>query len=388
MDDYERICMCALGRVFGFEPGKALSLIKHAGSARIIFESGRKELEVLMGPYSRYLNAINKEILDDCARELERLKAQGYNYITIEEKAYPKLLKECEDAPIGLYIRATSSIETLFNNGAYVSIVGTRDLSLYGKEWCRRVVAALAKARSKPVIVSGLALGTDVTAHEAALEGGLRTIGVLPTGIEDVYPRRHESIARKICDTEGCGLITDYPPGTCAMAINFLRRNRIIAGLSSATILIESKVKGGGMITARIAFSYNRDVYALPGRIDDWNSQGCNRLLQQKIAEPITELDSLVDSLGLGRDSYTRKDRLAEDVAATYRGYLSRTDVDRIIKVATYIREHRGIDCENLATELGFSYSEISSCLSLLESDGIITVDLLRRCSINIRVEP
>ena len=125
------------------------------------------------------------------------------------------------------------------------------------------------------MIVSGLALGVDITAHAAALEGGLPTVGVSPVGIDDVYPRRHVPFVERMCATPGCALVTDYPPGTFPAAFSFIRRNRIIAGLAGSTVLIESRIKGGGMITARLAAGYGRDVFAVPGRIDDIRSQGC-----------------------------------------------------------------------------------------------------------------
>lgn len=385
MEYSEKICICTLGRIFGYEPRKALDLITAAGSAGNLFRMNADELSALTGPYSDCALKINRQELDRTAAELERLERMGCRYLDISEELYPEMLKDCEDPPLGLYVRSDSPLEKLFHPGPYIAVIGTRDLSLYGKEWCRKVVAALAKAKQKPVIVSGLALGTDVTAHLAALEGGLPTIGVLPTGIDEVYPRRHENIAARICRTEGCALITDYPPGAQAIAINFLRRNRIIAGLCGATILIESKSQGGGMITARLAASYNREVYALPGRVDDVRSAGCNKLIQKKLAEPITDMDSLVKSLGLGVSSYRRKDTLTEEMRATY-GYMGGEDVENIIKIAQLIRLHRGVCGEEIAAAMNLPFSTVSSFLILLESDGFISVDLIGRCSINVKI--
>ena len=180
-----------------------------------------------------------------------------------------------------------------------VAVVGTRDISPYGREWCERIVHALARTSPKPLIVSGLAIGTDICAHKAALEASLPTIAVMATGTDTIYPYRHRQIAEKMSGTQGCALVTDYPPGTAPLPVNFLRRNRIIAGLSHATILVESKIKGGGMMTCRLAFSYDRDVYALPGRADDLRSQGCNHLIRARMAEPLTSEEDIIDSLGL-----------------------------------------------------------------------------------------
>lgn len=386
MEYNEKICNCTLNRIFGYEPRKALELISAAGSACTVFSLSGDELLGLMGPYSAYSAKICREELDRTAAELERLEKRGCRYLEISDPRFPEMLKECEDPPLGLYIRSDSPVEAVFDSSPYIAVVGTRDISLYGREWCRKVVAALAKAKHKPVIVSGLALGTDIAAHQAALEGGLRTIGVLPTGIDDVYPRRHEYAADQICRTAGCALVTDYPPGTQAIAINFLRRNRIIAGLCSATILIESKAQGGGMITARLAASYNREVYALPGRVDDIRSAGCNRLIQKKLAEPITDLGTLTRSLGLGEGSFRRRDSLAEEVSSRYRGSMAPEEIEFMVKIVRLVRSERGVCCEEIAAALKQSFSTVSAYLTMLESDGFICTDLLGRCSINVRI--
>ena len=386
MEYNEKICICTLGRIFGYEPRKALELIKAAGSAGAIFDLSREELSKLTGPYSDFNSRICRKELDITAQELERLEKRGCRYLEISDPHFPEMLKECEDPPLGLYIRSDSPVESLFDDSPYIAIVGTRDISLYGREWCRKIVAALSKAKNKPVIVSGLAIGTDIAAHQAALEGGLRTIGVLPTGIDDVYPRRHEYDADRISRAAGSALVTDYPPGTKAIAINFLRRNRIIAGLSGATILIESKAQGGGMITARLAASYNREVYALPGRVDDIRSAGCNRLIQKKLAEPITDLGTLVRSLGLGESSYRRKDSLSEEVCSLYESSMPADELSLIVRIVKHIRANRGACCEDIAAAVNRPFSVISAYLTMLESDGLICTDLLGRCSINVRI--
>lgn len=386
MDYSEKICACTLGRIFGYEPRKAHELINAAGSARAIFNLTHDELFSLTGPCFPFSSRICSRELDFTARELERLEGLGCRYLEISDPRFPEMLKECEDPPLGLYIRSGSPVEEIFDSSPYVAIVGTRDVSLYGKEWCRKIVAALAKAKHRPVIVSGLAIGTDIAAHQAAMEAGLRTIGVLPTGIDEVYPRRHEYAADKICKSAGSALITDYPPGAQAIAINFLRRNRIIAGLCGATILIESKTQGGGLITARLAASYNREVFALPGRVDDIRSAGCNRLIQKKLAEPITDLGTLVRSLGLGESSYRRKDSLAEEVGSMYDDSMPAEDVGFMLEIVKHIRSNRGACCEDLATALNLPFSKVSAYLTMLESDGFICSDLLGRYSINVRM--
>ena len=239
--------------------------------------------------------------------ELTDLEKIGISFSAWNSASYPPLLKECADAPVGLYIRSVTPARELWNPSGNIAVVGTRDLSPYGKEWCEKAVTAIASGNEKPSIISGLALGTDICAHRTALDNGLPTIGVMATGPETVYPYRHKEFAERLWQTPGCALVTDYPPGTAPLAIHFLRRNRIIAGLADATILIESKSRGGGMTTSRLAFSYSRDVYALPGRADDVRSQGCNRLIREKIAEPLISIEDLIGSLGLEKRSGNRK---------------------------------------------------------------------------------
>ena len=265
----EKSCLCALNRIFGFKPKIGLALISHLGNASEAFKLGQDDLDRLLGPYSQYSRQISRQAVEEAAEELTKMEEAGIGFVGWTEDEYPGLLHECEDAPIGLYVRSATPMTDLWKPRKRIAVVGTRNLTPYGKEWCGTIVAGMASTKERPVIVSGLALGTDICAHKAAIENGLPTIAVMATGPESVYPYRHKEFAERIAGTPGCALITDYPPGTAPLAIHFLRRNRIIAGLSDALILVESKIKGGGMMTSRLAFSYNREVYALPGRVDD-----------------------------------------------------------------------------------------------------------------------
>lgn len=381
----EKAALCALNRIFGFEPRIAHALIGHFGSASETFRNGAKETDRILGPYSKYKGMISGRILDESAEELHRLSGRNISFVGICEKAYPSLLKECEDAPIGLYIRSETAPEDLFSYKRSISVVGTRDISPYGKEWCRRIVLSMGAADSRPAIISGLALGADICAHAAAMEAGLPTIGVMATGPETVYPYRHRDFAERMVHTPGCGLVTDYPPGTAPLAIHFLRRNRIIAGMGESLILIESKIKGGGMMTSRLAFSYDRDVYALPGRADDICSQGCNLLIREKVAEPVTDTDTLLKNLHL--NSKTKNKRMSDEelLEGIYRHVYSKDTIMEMARLLPMIRKERGIPIDDLATASGMEYGKVSGLVSILESDGLISVDLMRRCTINIR---
>lgn len=378
---FEAVSACTLNRAFGYKPQVSRRIIDELGSAGAVFKLSRSDLKDLFGPYNDDAQAISDSALEYSDKELDSLAARGLRFIGICDPVYPSQLRDCPDAPAGLYVRSESPLEEVFSDAPMISIVGTRDISLYGKEWCTRIVGAISQAPIRPVIVSGMAIGVDITAHMAALGYGLPTIGVLPTGIDNVYPRRHWTAAEKIVRTPGSALVTDFPPDTSPQKATFLRRNRIIAGLGRSTILIESKAKGGGMITARLAFDYGREVFALPGRIDDIRSAGCNALIGEKVAESITSLSSMSTALGLGSFRPGQADDLAEMVRRAFPG----EDVGNLVRTADAIRKERGITTEGLCAVLGCSYHEAASWAGLLESAGLISMDLLQRCSIVVR---
>ena len=381
--DYETICSLALNRIFGYKPAQARALIARFGSPGAVFGQNPKALDEAFGPFNRFRAEINPGTLEDASRELDMLRSIGCTFVPFGAAGYPPLLAECPDAPVGLYFRSGSTPEEVFGRKAeFVSVVGTRDISPYGREWTARIVGAMGRSAGRPTVVSGFAMGVDITAHMAALEAGLPTIAVIPVGIDSIYPRRHTAVAERLERTPGCALVTDFPPGTGPVAFNFLRRNRIIAGLSRATILTESKAKGGGTMTARLAASYGREVFALPGRIDDVRSAGCNRLIMEKIAEPVTDAGLLLSQLGLGTLARSHGPALEESVRSCYENADPDT-AGRLVSIALLIRKQRGIDTEQICESLSLDWGSVSAALCLLESDGFIVTDLLGRCSIN-----
>lgn len=378
----EKAALCALNRLFGFEPRTGIALLAELGSAEAAFRLSGKDMDILLGPHRRQKSGMKWSSVDNAARELEDLSRKGIRFTGWSEEGYPERLKDCEDPPVGLYIRSGTADGNLWNR-RMISVVGTRDLSPYGREWCGRLVRSLAESRDRPVIVSGLAIGTDICAHRTALDAGLATIGVMATGPETIYPIRHIDFAEKMCRTPGCALVTDYPPGTAPLAIHFLRRNRIIAGLSDATLLIESKIKGGGMMTSNLAFSYGREVYAVPGRIDDICSRGCNHLIRNKVAEAVTGEDEFLKSLGIKTTGRQRGIPDNETVKNLYGSTQPKDRIESLTRLLTTIRKRRGITIEELAEAESMDYSSTARLTGLLESDGLISIDLLQRCCIN-----
>jgi DNA processing protein len=379
----EKACLCALNRIFGFEPKIGLALISHLGSASEVFRLSSEAINSLIGPYSKYRDRINASAFDQASNELKQLENQGIHFCGITENHYPSMLKECEDPPIGLYVRSSTPVQELWKDNS-IGIVGTRDISPYGKEWCQKIVKNLSMTGHRPPIISGLALGVDIAAHRTAIENGLPTIAVMATGPESIYPYRHRADAERIINSPGCALITDYPPGTAPLAIHFLRRNRIIAGLSRSVLLIESRIKGGGLMTCRLAFSYNRDIYALPGRADDIRSEGCNELIRKKIAEPITSIITLTESLGM-KVRRTSAPSIRQRLEHTYKGRIPDEDLDLMCSILMEIKRNRGITADELSDNIGIGFIKTMELTGMLEIDGIISIDLLRRCSINLK---
>ncbi|MCR5071124.1 MAG: DNA-protecting protein DprA [Bacteroidales bacterium] len=375
----------ALNAIFGNEPKFSHNLIDALGSAEAVFSLSERERLELFGPCNARAALIGPAALDAAWKEYGRLSEAGCQFLDIFDEGYPEPLRECPDAPLLLYVRSETPAAQLFGPRPAVAIVGTRDQSLYGRECCQRIVKSLGEAPAKPMIVSGLALGVDITAHAMALECGLPTVGVSPVGVEDVYPRRHAPFVERMVHTPGCALVTDYPPGTAPLPFTFLRRNRIIAGLAGATVLVESRIRGGGMITARLAAGYGREVFAVPGRLDDLRSQGCNALIREQIASPVTDPQALPVALGLGRLRHTRAADLQTAVRQRFASALPARDVGRLADLAELVRSQRGIRFDEICRELSLTYAEVARAAGLLEEEGFICIDLLQRCTINAK---
>ncbi len=343
-----------------------------------MFGMNRGELVQITGGNLKLAGAIADADPGKYEKELNGILSAGYGYIIYNSADFPALLSECCDAPLGLFTLSCDSVAAVFGRGS-ISVVGTRDISPYGREWCGRVVESLAASSVRPAIVSGLAFGADITAHLTALDNGLPTIAVMGTGISDIYPAAHRGYAETIAATPGCAVISEYPPCADVFPVNFLSRNRIIAGMSAATVLIESRIKGGGMSTARTAFSYGRDVYALPGRNCDVRSQGCNYLIHRHIAEPIIGCDEFLKSLGYGIDG-RRRGSAAAKIREYYSGCMDTADIRQCETIIREVAGHSGITVEELAGLCGIPCKKASRLARRLENDGFIEIDLLQQC--------
>ena len=358
----------ALSRIFRWKPRLARVIVEKLVDPCSIFGFTEEQLLSAMGPFSPYPSAITGTSLMEELAQLQRLGDCGFRWISYSNSCFPQSLKECDDGPMGLFVVSRNSLESLFRPDT-VSVVGTRDISSYGEQWCRKTVACLAATRQKPTIVSGLAFGVDITAHLTALREGLPTIAVLGTGIDKIYPSRHETYARMIIDAPDSAIVSEYPPGTSVTPTNFLYRNRIIAGLAKATVLVESRLKGGGMATARQAAAYNREVFAVPGRNDDIRSQGCNYLIYSNIASALINPSVLTDAMGYSLISSGKDEDRYRSLSAAER------------KLFKMIRAKRGIAIEQLVQESGLAYKDVSSAVYRMEAEGLVDVDIMQRCS-------
>lgn len=257
----------------------ARNLIAYIGSVEGVFKEKEKLLMKIPGVGEINAQRVaGQNVLERAKREVEfilRNRIQTYFYL---DDNYPTRLKNCSDAPILLFFRGKANL----NERRIVSIVGTRSATNYGKELCDELIQGFSKRNYPLLVVSGLAYGVDVQAHKACLKYDVPTVGVFAHGLDTIYPAIHAPIAVKML--EKGGLITDFTSQTKIDKQNFLRRNRIIAGLADATIVVESAEKGGALVTANIANSYDRDVFAFPGRSNDPYSKGCNNLIKRNEA--------------------------------------------------------------------------------------------------------
>lgn len=262
-------------------------LIQQYGSASALFREGIRDLRKQRGVGPRICAEMAaSRHARKAEKELKHIREQGIKFWYFLDEAYPSLLKHCTDGPILLFYDGTVD----FTEGPVISIVGTRDMTIYGRENCRKLVEGLRHLN--PVVVSGMAYGVDICAHLAALDSGLQTVACLAHGLDRVYPAAHDRHYRDIIK-QGAA-ITEFWQQTTPERENFIKRNRIIAGLSEATVVIESGNKGGSLVTADMAMSYNRDVFAIPGRTDDLRSTGCNALIRDQKAQLITCAEELI----------------------------------------------------------------------------------------------
>ncbi len=346
----------ALTAVPNIGPVQAKILVDHFGNAEDIFKTKKTHLENIEGiGTARAKNIKSFEAFPAVEAEIEFIEKYKIQTLFLTDDQYPKRLLNCYDAPTMLYYRGNADL----NNSKIISIIGTRNNTEYGRQMTEQLVSDLQSF--KAIIVSGLAYGIDTIAHKAALQNSLQTVGVLAHGLDKIYPRLHLSLAKQM--TLYGGLLTEFPRGTLPDKHNFPRRNRIVAGMADATIVVETAVKGGSIITAELANGYNRDVFAFPGRINDAKSAGCNHLIKNNRAILLNNTEELIEWLGWKEKKAKRKHQKEL--------FITLTNDEQIL--VDILKEKETIHIDELFIKSGLNSSTVAAAMLNLEFQNVVS---------------
>ena len=356
MSENELIALLRLQKIPNIGDIVAKKLIERCGAAAAIFQEKPSTLQKIDGIGSITLKGISdQQYLREAEGEFEYIRKNAIRFRYYRDDNYPFRLKHCVDAPILLFESGNISLE----GRKVISIVGTRNITNYGRQFCEGFIEAIAPLN--PVVVSGFAYGVDITAHRAAVSNGLQTIGCLAHGLNQIYPKAHK---RFVADIEkNGGFFTEFWSTSQPEREHFLKRNRIIAGLSEATIVVESAEKGGSLVTADLAHGYNRDVFAVPGRASDAYSVGCNNLIKQQKAQMITSAADLVYLLGWQVEEKNQppvQKQLFVDLEDTEQ------------RIYSFLQANGRQLLDNVALECGLPIFKTSATLLTLEMKGIV----------------
>lgn len=289
----QKLHLVGLSKISKLGPKTSRALISYCGGAQQVFRASREQLLSVPGVGGKIAtNLLSQRSLSAAEEEMQFADRHKIEVISYLDAEYPQTLKNCHDAPLVIYKRGESNL----NSQPAVSIVGTRKPSSEGRDIARKFATTFSHNGFN--VVSGLAFGIDGEAHGAAMRARGQTTAVLGHGLDQIYPRSHTGLARKILESGGA-LLTEFPSGIGPEAYNFPARNRIISGMSYATIVIEAREKGGAQITARFAFDQNREVYAVPGALGSTTSVGCNRLIRDQVAKLVTDPEEILDDLAM-----------------------------------------------------------------------------------------
>lgn len=355
----ELIFTLALTRIKGVGLIGAKQLLEKAGDAKTLFQHRTELKEIIPNATPRLMNALNdSEAIKRAEEEVNFARKNRIACLRIGDEGYPARLSECPDAPLVLFYRGSSDLNAM----RIINLVGTRHATAYGQELCDRFLKELAELCPDVVVVSGLAYGIDIHAHRAALQYGLETIGVLAHGLDRIYPQQHRKTAIEMM--EQGGLITEFMSETNPDRQNFVKRNRVVAGMSDATVVVESAAKGGALITAELAESYGRDCFAFPGRVNDPYSMGCNNLISNHRAALLTSASELVESMKW-RDTATLKEPIQRELFPALN--------EEEQRITTLLQKSaEGVQINNLVVESNIPIYKISGILFELELKGVV----------------
>ncbi len=355
MNDQELFYLLALQSVEGVGDIIAKKLLTQLGNAEAVFKAKPTQLASIDGVGNILLkNFKDLSVFTKAENELQFITSNLISVTSFQDLDYPERLKHCFDSPLLLF----SSGNINLKNRKTISIVGTRQITSYGLEFCRKFIEEIAPLN--PVIVSGFAYGVDIVAHQLAMENHLQTIGVVAHGLNQIYPKAHKKHVARM--EENGGFMTEFWSSSNPDKENFVRRNRIVAGITEATIVIESAERGGSLITANMANDYNRDVFAVPGRVTDKYSQGCNTLIKTQKANVLTSAADLIYMLNWDLDKTVKSVQkqlfvtLDEDEQKIY---------DFLLKTGKEILDIIALECD-------FPIYKISGILLNMELKGVI----------------
>ena len=331
-------------------------LVQHFGDAQSIFKAKKSELEGVEGMGSIRAQSIKSfKDFSIAEKELEFIQKFNIQTLFLTDAAYPQRLLQCYDSPTLLFYKGTADL----NASKVVAIVGTRTHTDYGKTVTENLVKDLALQNI--LVVSGLAYGIDAIAHKAALKWGLPTVGCVGHGLDKMYPQENAGLAREMVKSGG-GILTEFFSGTKPEKHNFPLRNRVVAGLCDATVVVETHAKGGSLITAKLADGYNRDVFAVPGRTIDAKSAGCNFLIQHNKAVLLQSADDLLTVMGW--KEVTKKTKKQKEL------FIEMTPDEQTIVHLLQERESVSIDEINIRS--GLSSSAVAAAILNLELQNVI----------------
>ena len=361
--DQEIFYTMALTRLTNFNYQQALELYKAVGSAQLLYEHRNEIGDIIKDASPRLKEAIKdwNEPMRRAEAELRFMEEHRIRALTLTSDDYPQRLTECPDAPIIIYYTGNADL----NQAKIVSIVGTRQVTQYGQDLIRRFMSELRGFCPQVLIVSGLAYGVDINAHRRALENGYETVGVLAHGLDQIYPYRHRDTAAQMLNHGG--LLTEFMTQTNADKPNFVRRNRIVAGMADAVILVESAAKGGGLITAEIAQSYARAVFAFPGNVGQPYSEGCNNLIRDNGAGLISNASDFVKAMGW-MDETLRQQANTDGIERNLFPDLSPEEE----QVVSLLQQTNDLQLNIITVKTGIPIGRLTALLFQLEMKGVV----------------
>ena len=354
---YELLYEVALTLIPGIGDVNGKKLVAYCGGAEAVFREKKKSLSKIPGIGEKTVDSIlSQDVLSRAERELDFADKYGIRILYYLNSDYPKRLQHCYDSPMVLYCNGYTDL----NVAKIIGVVGTRNVTDYGKLMTDKIISELVD--DDVLVVSGLAYGVDTCAHYASVKYGLKTAAVLAHGLHTIYPPVNRNLARKILDEGGC-LLTEQISGTEPDRENFPKRNRIVAGMIDCLIVVESAAKGGALITAEIANTYDRDVFAFPGKIGDVYSEGCNKLIKENKANIMTDVEDLRYIMRWNEDK-----KVAAKQMRMFRDFSE--DEQKVMDV---FGNDSVIYLDKIITETALSPTKIASILLSLEFDGVVT---------------